>query len=137
MSDKAQEELDRAITDIGVTIMSLRRADEEGQSVPTSLRAHIRVMENEWFNVPTEEGARRRELLAELGRDEREAAITLILEARNTHMMWKRHLEMAQSCCDRCREWAADAIKAGVDNIEHHERYIVGYGRILELLRNG
>jgi hypothetical protein len=53
--------LDQAITDIGVMILALRACDEEGEPVPSRLRAHIRVMESEWFNVPTPEGARRRE----------------------------------------------------------------------------
>lgn len=62
---RVQEELDRAVTDIGVTILALRACDEAGEPVPSRLRAHIRVMENEWFNLPTPEGAARRRGLAD------------------------------------------------------------------------
>lgn len=63
---RAHEETDRAITDIGVTILALRACDEAGEAVPTRLRAHIRVMEDEWFNLPTPEGAARREKLTDV-----------------------------------------------------------------------
>lgn len=59
----AATELDRAITDIGVTILALRACDEAGEPVPSRLRARIRCMEDEWFNMPTEEGKARREAL--------------------------------------------------------------------------
>ena len=38
--------------------------DKAGEPVPSRLRARIRVMEDEWFNVPTAEGAERRRLLS-------------------------------------------------------------------------
>ena len=63
--DTAASELDRAVTDIGVTILALRACDEAGEPVPSRLRAHIRVMEDEWFNLPTPEGAARREKLSD------------------------------------------------------------------------
>ena len=67
--DEANERLDRAITDIGVSILALRACDEAGESVPSRLRAHICVMEDEWFNVPTPEGSDRRDALAAAGAD--------------------------------------------------------------------
>lgn len=53
-------EFDRAVADIGVTILALRACDEAGEHVPARLRARIRQMESEWFNLPTSEGAARR-----------------------------------------------------------------------------
>ncbi len=60
-----RQEIEFAVTEIGLTILALRACDEANEPVPSQLRARIRVMENEWFNRPTPEGARRREMLSD------------------------------------------------------------------------
>lgn len=62
-------------------------------------------------------------------------AIEIVMSSRHTHVQWARWLRAAFRCCDGCRTWAEDSVKAGVGDVEHHERCIADYDVVLAVLR--